>query len=135
MPAGGSSETLPGVSDALVYLAGAMLVGWGVAHVVPTQRVAADLAGVGLDSRRVFVMEWVAEGITHVTLGVLVVLVAATGDSASTARLVYRVVALALVALGTLTLLTGARTPQIWFKACPVTLGLAAALLLAASFA
>ncbi|HEV2374574.1 MAG TPA: hypothetical protein VGS19_20730 [Streptosporangiaceae bacterium] len=46
---------------------------------------------------------------------------------------VYRAAAALLVALGILTALTGARTPAVWFKVCPVLLGGAAALLLAAS--
>ena len=46
---------------------------------------------------------------------------------------VYRVAAGLLVALATLTALTGARTPVVWFKICPVLLAGSAALLLAAS--
>jgi hypothetical protein len=38
-----------------------------------------------------------------------------------------------LVALAALTALTGARTPVVWFKICPVLLGGSAALLVAAS--
>ena len=48
-------------------------------------------------------------------------------------RWVYRVAAGLLVALATLTALTGARTPVVWFKICPVLLAGSAALLLAAS--
>ena len=39
-----------------------------------------------------------------------------------------------LLGLATLTALTGARTPVVWFKICPALLSAAAALLLAASF-
>ena len=39
-----------------------------------------------------------------------------------------------LVALATLTALTGARTAVVWFKICPVVLGGDAGLLLAASW-
>jgi len=38
-----------------------------------------------------------------------------------------------LAGLGTLTALTGARTPVVWFKICPVLLAGSAALLVAAS--
>ncbi len=47
--------------------------------------------------------------------------------------MVYRVVAGLLVAIAALTALTGARTPVVWFKVCPVLLTCSAALLLAAS--
>jgi hypothetical protein len=44
---------------------------------------------------------------------------------------VCRAVSALLIALATLTALTGARTPVIWFKICPVLLGATAALLTA----
>jgi len=47
---------------------------------------------------------------------------------------VYRAASALLVALATLTALTGARTRVIWFKICPALLTAAAILLLAASF-
>ena len=46
---------------------------------------------------------------------------------------IYRVAAGLLVALALLTGFTGARTPVIWFKICPVLLTASAALLIAAS--
>jgi len=79
-------------------------------------------------------MEWVAEGLAHVSVGGLVVLRVALEDSADPAtRLVYRVLAGVLVALAVLTSFTGAHTPVIWFMACPFILTGAAALLLAGS--
>jgi hypothetical protein len=44
----------------------------------------------------------------------------------------YYAAAALLVALATLTALTGARTPVIWFKICPVLLSSSAALLVVA---
>ena len=38
-----------------------------------------------------------------------------------------------LIALGVLTGFTGARTPLVWFKICPLLLGASAAMLLTAS--
>jgi hypothetical protein len=55
------------------------------------------------------------------------------GADASVRNWVYRVAAALLVVLGVLTVLTGARTPVIWFKICPVLLASSAVLLLAAS--
>ena len=47
---------------------------------------------------------------------------------------VYRTSAILLLAIAVLTTVTGARTPVIFFKICPVLLGATAALLLAASW-
>ena len=58
----------------------------------------------------------------------------AVGGTDANARLwVYRVAAGLLVALGTLTAPTGARTAVVWFKICPALLASSAARLLAAS--
>jgi hypothetical protein len=118
------------VADALVYLAGAVLIAWGTAHIA-NRPVEDSFGDIGIDSRRILTMEWIAEGITHVAIGLLAVLVAAVeGSDGNTAQLVYRFLAAVLVAFAAQTAATGARTPVIWFKLCPFTLGSAAALLL-----
>jgi hypothetical protein len=120
--------------NALVYLAGLMLIAWGGMHLPPTTKVADSFGTISLASRRILVMEWVAEGLTHITVGALVILVAALeGSDGSTAHLAYRVLAAFLVTLAGLTALTGSRTPGIWFQICPFVLTSAAALLVAAS--
>ncbi len=121
------------MADVLVYLGGSVLVLWGVSHLAPTRRVAASFGAIGVDNRRILVMEWVAEGLTHVSLGALVVLVAALVSDATAGALVYRVCAAALLAIAALTAVTGSRTPVVWFRACPFVLSGTAALLLAAS--
>ena len=122
------------MADALVYVAGAALILWGIAHIAPAGTVVASFGATSSDNRRIFVMEWVAEGITHISIGALVIVIAALeGSSDPTAQLVYRVLAGVLVALAALTALTAPRTPVIWFKLCPFVLTGAAGLLLIAS--
>jgi len=65
--------------------------------------------------------------------GIIVSVTIVGGAGSHTSQWVYRVVAALLVALAVLTGLTGARTPVIWFKVCPILLTLSAGLLLAAS--
>ncbi len=117
----------------LAYGASTVLVVWGAAHLVPTEAVVESFGAISVDNRRILVMEWVAEGVTHISLGVLVALATAVdGAGDSTTRLIYVVVAGVLVVFAGLTLATGARTPVVWFRVCPVVLGTAAALLVAA---
>jgi hypothetical protein len=68
--------------------------------------------------------------------GIAAILIAATaaGGTPEARDWVYRAAAALLIALGTLTALTGARTPVVWFKICPALLASSAALLLAASW-
>jgi len=58
----------------------------------------------------------------------------AGGTNADARAWVYRAVSALLIALAALTALTGARTPVIWFKICPVVLAVTAVMLLIASF-
>jgi len=122
------------MDDVLAYVA-AVLVGlWGVAHAIPTSRVVAGFGPITTDNRRVLVQEWLAEAFTMWGLAAVVIVSTAIGDGASTvADWVYRAVAALLVALAVLTGLTGARTPVIWFKVCPILLSVSAVLLLVAS--
>ncbi len=111
-----------------------LLIGWGTAHLAPTRAVVASFGEITRDNRRILIMEWIAEGITHISLGVLVILVTVVegaGDSAT--QLVDRVVAAVLLVLAALTAATGSRTPVVWFRVCPFVLGGAAALLVLAS--
>jgi hypothetical protein len=119
---------------ALGYTAAAILAAWGAAHIAPTRAVAASFGDISLDNRRILVMEWVAEGVTHISIAILIALVTAiegAGDPAT--QLVYRVAAGVLLVLAALTAVTGSRTPVIWFRVCPFVLTSAACLLVAGS--
>ena len=120
--------------NVLVFIGGAVLISWGLFHLVPTGKIVSSFGPISLESRRILTMEWIAEGLVHVALGTTVICVTALGDSGSTADLVYRCVAGLLLAIAALTALTGARTPVIWFKVCPFLLSGVAALLLIRSW-
>ena len=99
----------------LAYLAGAIVAVWGVAHAVPTRQVLAGFAPISTDNQRIVAQEWLAEAFTMWGIAALVIVVTALGGTDTGARAwVYRVAAGLLVALGTLTALTGARTPVVW---------------------
>ena len=118
------------MADALAYTAAAVVGLWGTAHLVPTRQVVAGFGEITRDSRLVLTMEWVAEGLAMWFVAVLVFGMTLAGDPAD---LVYRLGAGFLVVLGGWTAATGARTPVMWFKACPVVMAAGAALLVAAS--
>ncbi len=118
----------------LAYLASATLICWGAAHLAPTRKVVAEFGAISVDNRRILLMEWVAEGITHISIGVLVLLATAIeGAGDPTTQLIYVVSAVVLVALAGLTAATGARTEVIWFRVCPFVLVGSAVLLMLAS--
>ena len=121
--------------DVLAYVAAVITAAWGIAHVIPTRDVIAGFEPVSPDNRRIITQEWVAEAVTMwATAGVIIAATAASANSDATTW-VYRVVAVALVALATLTALTGGRTRVVWFKVCTVLLTGSAVLLAVASLA
>jgi hypothetical protein len=120
------------MSDALAFAAAGLVALWGVAHVVPTRQVVGGFREITRDNRLVLTMEWVAEALAMWLVGALVAVVAVAG-AGGTARLVYRVCAGFLVVLAAWTTVTGARTPVIWFRLCPVVLAVATSLLVVAS--
>ena len=117
----------------LAYVAAAIIGLWGVAHVVPTRRIVAGFSDTSVDNRRVLLQEWLAEAVTMWALAALVTSVTAVAGGTAAAQWADRVIAAALIVLAILTGLTGARTPVIWFKVCPVLLAGSAGLLLLAS--
>lgn len=121
------------MTQVLAYVAAALVGLWGMAHAVATKRVVAGFTPITVGNRRVLTQEWLAESFTMWGMATLVVAVTAAVRDTQVTAIVYRVVAGLLVALAVLTALTGARTPIVWFKICPVLLATSAALLLVAS--
>jgi hypothetical protein len=123
------------MSAVLAYLSAALITAWGTAHAIPTRQVLAGFSPITPDNRRIIQQEWLAEAITMWGLAAVIIAATAAGGPAADIRAwVYRAASALLIALAALTALTGARTPVIWFKICPVLLGATAALLLIASF-
>ncbi len=124
------------MNEVLAYLAAGLVALWGLSHAIPTRQVVAGFEPITRDNRLVITQEWLAEAFTMWGLAAAIVVTTAVGGADSDATVwLYRVVAGLLVAIAALTALTGARTPVVWFKVCPVLLSSSAALLVAASLA
>ncbi len=122
------------MASTLAYITSAIVAFWGVAHVIPTRQVLAGFNPISTHNRRVVLQEWLAEALAMWGFAALVITVTVVGGTgAHTTQWVYRVTAGALVAVAVLTSLTGARTPVIWFKICPVVMVVSATLLVVAS--
>ena len=86
-------------------LGAAIVVAWGIAHIVPTNAVVRGFGPISPDNRRIITMEWVAEGLALIFIGLITLIVAmsaAPGDA--TALLVFRLCAAALSVLAIWTL-------------------------------
>ena len=114
-----------------LHLGAAIVVAWGIAHIVPTKAVVRGFGPISPDNRRIITMEWVAEGLALIFVGLITLIVAmsaAPGDA--TALLVFRLCAAALSVLAIWTLMAGFQTSVLPIRICPIVLMTAAALIL-----
>jgi len=122
------------MATALAYVAATLVALWGVAHTVPTRQVLRGFGPISIDNQRIILQEWLAEGFTMWGIAAVVVgVTVAAGAGAAASHWVYRASAGLLLALAVLTTVTGARTPVIWFKVCPLLQTGSAILLVSAS--
>jgi len=121
-------------TDILVYLGGAIITAWGIAHIAPTRGVVAGFGAISQDNRQIILMEWAAEGLTLAFIGLLVMLITAIhGSENSVSLTVYRISAVMLLVMAGWTLMTGARTSIVPIKVCPAVKTAVAALFLVGS--
>jgi hypothetical protein len=124
-------EMISRTNDLLLY-AGAIIIFWGVAHIIPTKNVVHGFGSISEDNKKIITQEWIAEGLTMVFIGFLVLFITFFEESDnSVSLLVYRLSALMIIIMAGLTLLTGARTSILPMKICPfVKIAVAAMLFL-----
>jgi hypothetical protein len=117
------------MNEALIYAGAGIIMLWGIAHLIPTKNIIKGFGDISGDNKKILAMEVIAEGLTLIFLGVLPLLVTATGDAQSnTAHIVFVACAVMLLVMALVTQLTGSRTPVIWYKICPAVKTLAAML-------
>jgi len=122
------------MSNTLFFAGSIIILVWGIAHIVPIKSVVNGFGQISEDNKRIITMEWIAEGVTLCFIGLLALLTAIYGDPASfTSTIVYRASGGVLIAMAVLTGLTGARTPIIPIRICPIIKSVVAALFLVGS--
>ena len=108
------------INDVLLYIGSGIIILWGLAHIIQTKAIVDGFGAISEDNRRIITMELIAEGLTLIFLGVLVILVTSLAGSESyTADIVYLTCAVMLIIMALLTQMTGARVSTIWYKICP----------------
>ena len=109
------------LNETLVYIGSSIIIAWGIAHLVPTGQIIKGFGNISEDSKKILAMELLAEGFTLIFLGVLpLVFTILSGPQGKPADIVYLATASMLLLMAVLTLFTGARTPDIPYKICPL---------------
>ena len=123
------------LNNILIYIGSIIIIIWGIAHLIPTKTVVADYGNISRDNKLILIMEWVAEGITLIFIGTLILLINVLNGYKNPASLnVYRISAAILIIMAILTAFTGARTKVVFFKICPFIKTIVAVLLLLAVY-
>lgn len=108
------------LNDILLYIGSVIIIVWGIAHIAPTKNIVAGFGELSADNTRIITMEWIAEGLTLMFIGLLVLLTTLLGWSREpVAIIVYHTSTGMLVVLAMLSQLTGARTALLPMRLCP----------------
>lgn len=122
------------LNENLIYIGSAIIIAWGIAHLIPTRAIVKGFGDISGDSKKIMVMESIAEGFTLIFLGVLpMVFTILSGPQGKPADIVYLACAVMLLVMAILTLFTGARTALIPYKICPVVKTIVAVLFILGS--
>lgn len=122
------------MSNLLLYTGSAIIILWGIGHIIPTKSIVAGFGAVSRDNKLIITMEWIAEGLTLCFIGVLVLTVTIFSETQSlVSGIVYRVSAAMLLIMAVLTLVTGAKTSIVPIKICPFVKTLVAILFIVGS--
>jgi hypothetical protein len=120
-------------STILIYIASVILILWGIAHIIPTKKIAEGLASATAEQKAMFTMEWIIGGLYLIFLGALVLLVTLfAGKGNPTAILVYRLSVASLVISAGITWWFGRKTRVIPIRICPFVQLISAILILLA---
>ena len=107
-------------NELLLYIGSGIIILWGIAHLVPTRSIVNGFGAISEDNKKIIAMESIAEGLTLIFIGVLVLLVTLlAGSQGQTAFIVYLACAVMLLVMAILTVMTGARTSILPYKICP----------------
>jgi len=108
-------------SDIIIYLGSITITLWGIAHIIPTKSIVDGFGSISIDNKRIITMEWIAEGLTMIFIGLLVLLIHILHGPQNPVSIdVYRISAVMLIIMAGLSLFTGARTSIVPIKICPI---------------
>ena len=107
-------------SLAPLYVGAGLTALWGIAHLVPTKSVVDGSGDISEDNRHIITMEWIAEGVALILIGVLVAAVSLIDPMSSVSEAVYLVCSVGLLVLAAVSLFTGFKVKFLPFKLCPL---------------
>jgi uncharacterized membrane protein YwaF len=114
----------------LLYVAGTLILLWGVSHLFPTANVVRDFGNISFNNKMIIKMEWITEGMVLIFLGLLTVIVTKIETQSKLSGIVLLSIAAMLLSMAVLSLFTGFRVDFLPFKLCPLIFSVSAILIL-----
>jgi hypothetical protein len=107
--------------EVLLYISSIIIFIWGIAHLIPTKSIVDGFGEISTDNKRIITMEWIAVGISICFIGIIGFMMTYFGYSTDIVGiLIFRLLAVMLFVLATVSLFTGARTAILPIKMCPI---------------
>jgi hypothetical protein len=105
---------------ALLYVGSIIIILWGIGHLFPTKNIITDFGDISEDNRRIITMEWIAEGLTLIFLGLLPLFLTIFSYLEGFGFYIgIMSCAFMLIIMAILSFFTGARTSILPMKMCP----------------
>lgn len=114
----------------VLYIAGAIPLFWGAAHLFPTAAVVKGFGNITSDNQLIITMEWINEGLTLIFLGLLIMVITKIDTESKLARTIYFFIVAMLFIMAIVSLFTGFRVNFIPFRLCPIIFSASAILII-----
>jgi cobalt-zinc-cadmium efflux system protein len=122
------------INSIILYISAAMLVFWGIAHLIPTRSVVKDFGHVSPDNKKIITMEWVNEGVFMIFIGAVIAVLTYFGYRNDVSIILYLICFIALNILAIVSVFTGFNIRFLPFRLCPFIFLTSAFLIIVALF-
>lgn len=117
------------INHILIYIGGALLIVWGIAHLFPTRSVVREFGDISTDNKYIIMMEWIVEGVTLIFIGIIVIVVSIIDLRSVVSISVLMISASMLIILAIISLFTGFKVNFLPYKLCPIIFSISAFLI------
>jgi hypothetical protein len=122
------------INSIILYISAALLIFWGIAHLVPTRSVVKDFGHVSLDNKHIIAMEWIIEGVFLIFIGSVLVVLTYFDYKNEVSIIIYLFCFVTLNILALVSLFTGFKIRFLPFRLCPFIFLTSAFLIIIALF-
>lgn len=122
------------INSIILYVSAAMLIFWGIGHLIPTHSIVKDFGHVSPDNKRIIAMEWIIEGVFLIFIGSVIVVLTCFDYKNEISIIIYLLCFIALNILALVSLFTGFKIRFLPFRLCPFIFLTSAFLIIIALF-